>query len=76
MYKLVQESIEVLQSNRLDNGMDKLARYIIRIDQSLTEKMEMIQEWFVDMTYHPNPEIPKGDCQLNPRGYRCQHSCD
>ena len=32
---------------------------IDRIDTSLTEKMEMIQEWFVDITNCSNPEIPR-----------------
>ena len=32
---------------------------IDRIDTSLTEKMEMIQEWFVGITNCSNPEIPR-----------------
>ena len=32
---------------------------IDRIDTSLTEKMEMIHEWFGDITNRSNPEIPR-----------------
>ena len=68
MYKSMQEDIEVLKSNSTEvwvrlksdeRRLDKLEGAVIRVEQKLDEKMEMVQDWFVELTTRATPDIPK-----------------
>ena len=67
MYKTLQGDIEDLKSNssevwqRLksdEQRLDKLQSSLDKLDSKLDEKVEMIQEWFVDLTTRATPEVP------------------
>ena len=67
MYKTLQGDIEDLKSNssevwqRLrsdEQRLDKLQSSLDKLDSKLDEKVEMIQEWFVDITTRATPEVP------------------
>ena len=68
MYKLVQESIDDLKSNssevwqRLATDecrMDKLESVVSRVEVTMAEKMDKIQEWLVEFTTIASLEIPR-----------------
>lgn len=67
MFQNLQEEIDVLKSNssevweRLkmdEQRLSKLESSITRLDMKLDDKVEMIQEWFVDMWTMAMPDIP------------------
>ena len=67
MFQNLQEEIDVLKSNssevweRLkmdEQRLSKLESSVTRLDMKLDDKVEMIQEWFVDMWTLAMPDIP------------------
>ena len=67
MYKALMGDVEDLKSNsdevwqRLmsdEQRLNKLESSIDKLDFKLDEKMELIQEWFMDITARPTPEVP------------------
>ena len=68
MYRSMQEDIEALKSNSTEawvrlksdeRRLDKLEDTVVRVEQKLDEKMEMVQDWFVELTTRATPDIPK-----------------
>ncbi len=68
MYRSMQEDLEVLKSNsnevwvRLksdERRLDKLEDTVVRVEQKLDERMEMVQDWFVELTTRATPDVPK-----------------
>lgn len=67
LFQNLQEEIDVLKSNssevweRLkmdEQRLSKLESSVTRLDMKLDDKVEMIQEWFVDMLTRETPDIP------------------
>ena len=68
MYRSMQEDIEALKSNSTEvwvrlrsdeRRLDKLEDTVTRVEQKLDERMEMVQDWFVELTTQATPDIPK-----------------
>ena len=57
MYKALMGDVEDLKSNS-DEVWQRLESSIDKLDFKLDEKMELIQEWFMDITARPTPEVP------------------
>ena len=67
MYRTLQEDVEDLKSNsseiwqRLksdEQRLDKMQSSLEKLEFKLDEKVEIIQEWFVDLTTRASPEVP------------------
>ena len=68
LYKEFQENVEDLKSNSSEvwqrfgtdeRRLDNLDKIISKVEDSVAENLETVQEWFVDLTARSSPEIPR-----------------
>ena len=67
MFQDLREDVDVLKSNtsevweklKMDEQrLSKIESCVLQLDEKLDNKVEMIQEWFVDMSTQATPEVP------------------
>ena len=67
-FKKLQDDLDVLKSNttevwqRLktdDQRLDRMETNLVRLEDTLDEKMEMVQEWIIELTTGTSGEVPK-----------------